>query len=259
MRQTPNRPITFLDGTRVQQAPQSLSFFKSQVLLGQTIDNLFLRQTVAGVLFITLSFPSPIHSVKEAYGRLNSFLNKVRRRHAQHIWVLQPHESGAIHHHLLIPVTFDAHAGTDLDPWANRNNHNDAQRLQAMNPALRAESDWWTTTAPRYGFGRVEVAPVYSNAEALRNYLTRQDWRTQHWPFVETSHVRWWSCSKSARAGSVQFSWNTPGGQRCRARLREWAQDQGCQTYDELSAKLGPRWGFWFHLHVQRVRAQEGL
>jgi hypothetical protein len=247
-----------LDGTRSRQAPLSRNLYKSQLILGNVIDNLFLRYSVTMVLFITLTFAADLHSTKEAHRLLNSFMNDIRVRYSKYIWVLQPQRSGRIHYHLLVPVDFDTHQGTDLDPWKNRTRYTDADRLKAMGPQFRGESDWWQEKAPRHNFGRVEVAPIYSNGEAIRDYLTRQDWRTSHWPFEEEKSFHFWSCSRSARAGSVKFSWYTPGGRLCRQRLREWAHQQGCDTYEELPTKLGPHWGYRFHCHLQHLlRSQE--
>lgn len=246
--------IYFLDGTLVKSAPLSRSLYKSQLLLSSTIDNLFLTHGERQILFVTLTFPDPLNSTRETQRRLNSWMNKIRQRYSHYIWVLQPQASGAIHYHLLMPVNFDAHADTNLEPWSYRSEYTDADRLNAMNAKLRIESDWWTQKAS--GFGRVEVAPVYSNGEAVRKYLSRQDWRTWHWPFIETKHVKFWGCSKSARSGTVKFSWNTPGGRLSREKLQEWAQQQGCQTYEDLPRVIGKNWGYFFHYHLTRQRAQ---
>jgi hypothetical protein len=55
-----------------------------------------------------------------------------------------------------------------------------------MNAALRAEATWWETNARLFGFGISEVAPIYSNAEAVRKYLTKLEWMRSEWPFEET-------------------------------------------------------------------------
>ena len=174
-----SQPSQFLlDGTRVVLPPLSDSFRKSQYLLGFTIDTLFLHRPVSHVLFVTVTSAKPLYSVKKGHDQLNKFFNKLRKHGREYLWVLEPQESGRIHYHLLIPVDFDAHDGTDLDAWRDHDVFPDVFRENSMNPALKVESDWWQATASRYGFGRVEVAPIYSNAEAIRKYMTKQDWRT---------------------------------------------------------------------------------
>ena len=254
-----SQPDQFLlDGTRVVQPPLSDSFRKSQHLLEFTIASLFLHRPVSHVLFVTLTSAKPLYSVEKGHDQLNKFFNMLRKHGREYLWVLEPQESGRIHYHLLIPVDFDAHDGTDLDAWRDRDLP-DEFRDNSMNAVLKAESDWWKATASRYGFGRIEVAPIHSNAEAICNYMTKQDWRTRHWPFVEKKSVRFWSCSKGLRAGRVNFAWNSTGGQICRARQKEWAHQQGCDTEEELPVKLGNNWGYQFHQHISWLRALDRL
>ena len=115
-----------------------------------------------------------------------------------------------------------------------------------MSSELRAEYDWWTATAPRYGFGRIDVAPIHSNAEAIRKYFTKTEWRHDHWVFQEVERLRFWGCSKSLKSGSTRFSWNTVGGQAGRTRMAAWAASQGCDSREALRALLGPTWGFQY-------------
>lgn len=163
------------------------AFQKSQRLLDFTIAALLARLGVARVLFVTLTFPEHIRSTKAGQEKLNSFLNAVRKRHGRYLWVLEPQASGRIHYHLLIPVEFDCHAGTDLDAWGRKSfpmegmyfhSENparcgvctrDTYLRNSMNPALRAEADWWQTAAKAHGFGRVQVAPIYGGADAVCN------------------------------------------------------------------------------------------
>lgn len=248
-----------LDGTPVVLPPLSDSFRKSQYLLGFAIDTLFLHRPVNQVLFVTLTSAKPLRSVKTGHIELNKFFNKLRKHGREYLYVLEPQESGRIHYHLLIPIEFDAHDSTDLDAWKDKDIFPDVYRENSMNPRLKAESDWWKATASRYGFGRIEVAPIYSNAEAIRKYMTKQDWRTGHWPFVEKKSVRFWSCSTGLRAGNVNFAWNSPGGQACRARLKDWANQQGCSTLGELPVMLGKNWGYQFHQYIGYIRAFDRL
>jgi hypothetical protein len=215
---------------------------------------MFLKFPVEQLIFITLTFPELLTSTREAHRRFNSLFNKVRKRCLGYLWTLEPQESGRIHYHLLLPVDFDARDGTDLDAWAHRDLYTDDERLAAMNEPLRAESDWWKAKASAYGFGRIEVAPVYSNVQAVRKYLIRQDWRQGHWPFEETKHVRFWGCSKNVRAGTIKLSFASRGGQQCRAHLKEWAMKRGCNTYEDLPLKLGKRWGYPFHRYLESLK-----
>jgi len=231
-------------------AARKASFGRSQFLLGNTIDNLFRHYPVSKALFITVTFPEAVTSPAEAHRRLNSFLNKIRTRYRIYIWVLGCHDSAALHYHILVFVSFDCHTDTDLTAWSNPvNDHlakRDAEQHNAMNPALRAESDWWEETAPRFGFGRVQVAPVYSNPEAVRKYLLKQAPGACQIALGIVKNVRFWSCSRDMKSGTSKFAWNTRGGRLQRDRLQQWANEHGCNTYEELRQKIGPDWGYRF-------------
>ena len=95
---------------------------------------------------------------------------------------------------LCFPVSFDAHIGTDLDAWARRNAHTDAQRKAAMNQALRAESDWWTSKTAAYGFGRVEV--IRDGAEIARfEVAIQQGVHALVGCLIELRRQRWYPAS----------------------------------------------------------------
>jgi len=51
--------------------------------------------------------------------------------------------------------------------------------------------------------------------------------------------------------------WNSPGAQRCRSYLREWAQERDCATYDDLAVKVGKNWAYQFYYDLLRLRSQE--
>lgn len=238
-----------LDGTPFVPAPLSENFRKRNFLLGQTIEGMFARSPVERYLFVTLTFAEEVRSTEKANLRLRSLLNQIRFRHGQYLWVLQPHKSGRIHYHLLVPVDFWTHDGVDLDPWRKRNSYDDSDRLAAMSPKLRAESDWWSKMAPKYGFGRVEVAPIYGDATGIVKYLQRHEWRHQHWPFVETKGFQFWNSSRALKAGTMKFAWHSKGATRYRCELKEYAQALGAERLEDLALILGSNWSFYFKLH----------
>ncbi len=118
-----------------------------------------------------------------------------------------------------------------------------------MNAELLIESDWWDAAASASKFGRTEVAPIYCDTgEPIRKYLTKQSWRQGDWPFEETKHFRFWGCSASVKAGTIQFSWNTSAGRQCRQNIKAWAQERGCHSLDEVRKKVGRQWGWYYKL-----------
>ncbi len=232
-----------------------LSFPKSQFLLSVTIQNLMLKHLLTHILFVTLTFSKKVLHTKKAQKRLNSFFNLLRKRYGSYLWVLGWHASDGIHYHLLIPVAFDCHACTDLSAWSSPLGTStaaiDREQRNAMNPLLRGESKWWHDNAPKYGFGRLQVAPIYSNGEAIRKYFLKQASPVAH-ALVGVRNVRFWSCSKNLRCGTLRFSWNSPRATLFRAILQEWATARGCTCWDDLKDCLGDRWfrSFRDYLHV---------
>ena len=245
------------DGIPRDHTPRT-SFAKSQFLLNATIDNLIRKHPVTHVIFVTLTFPNKILNPGVAQKKLNSLFNLLRKRHGSYLWVLGWHRSDGIHYHLLVPVSFDCHAGTDLSAWSSPLGKTtaaiDREQRNAMNPLLRTESDWWHDTAPKYGFGRLQVAPIHSNGEAIRKYFLTQAQPAAH-ALVGVRHVRFWSCSKNLRCGTLKFSWNSPRATQYRAILRDWATARGCTCWGDLRDYLGPR---WFHSFRDFLKNSEG-
>ena len=235
------------------------SFPRSQYLLNITIDNYLRRHPTTHVLFTTLTFRHPVKSPAEAHRRLNSFMNKLRKRYGSYLWVLGCHDSGGLHYHILVFVDFDCHAGTDLTAWSNPladyTRDRDREQRNAMNPQLRAESEWWNRMAPRHGFGRVQVAPIYGTAERVHKYLLKQAPEACQISLGDTRNVRFWSCSRDLRVGTTKFAWNSLGAAKGRARIKQWAAEQGCNSYEELRALFGPRWGWKYKLSRERQQA----
>ena len=232
------------DGIPRDHTPRT-SFAKSQFLLNATIDNLIRKHPVTHVIFVTLTFPNKILNPGVAQKKLNSLFNALRKRYGCYVWVLGWHASTGIHYHLLIPVPFDCHTGSDLSAWSSPLGTTtaaiDREQRNAMNPELQAESEWWHDNAPGYGFGRLQVAPIHSNGEAIRKYFLTQAQPAAH-ALVGVRHVRFWSCSKNLRCGTMRFSWNSTRATQYRALLREWAAEHDCFSWDDLPDCFGPRW-----------------
>lgn len=215
----------------------------------------------AHLLFVTLTFPEHVSSAHEAHAHLNSFLNKVRPRYEAYLWVLDIHQSGAIHYHLLIATKDDIYKGTYVSGFEKHLGHTAKQRRQHMNPSLRSHSDWFENEAPKHQFGRVRVEPIYSEEPiAAIRYLCKERWLTVAWPFQEPKYVRFWSCTRDVRAGTINFSWVTEKARAYRAKLREWTiiqlkvraddveriQQLAETAFKELRDRLGRYWFFDF-------------
>jgi hypothetical protein len=115
--------------------------------------------------FLTLTFAKHIVEPKEAQRRMNSLTTHVLRpRYGGAIRVFERQKSGRIHYHLLVNVGKDIRTGVDFQAIAD-------QDYRTAGPALRAEWAFWRRTAKLYGFGRTELLPVLSSAEAVGKYV----------------------------------------------------------------------------------------
>ena len=259
-----HNPFNYLSSTSITQSPpprvipafdpsrKPRSLAKSYEILHVSLDNYFRLHPVASTLFVTLTFAKDVRCPKEAYRRLNSLNNDVRKRYTGHFWVLHLHQSGRLHYHLIIPAGFDCHNGTCLEDWYPKNNRSPAQKRASMNPRLRVESYWWQTTARSHGFGIVEVAPIYSNAEAIRNYLLTRPTDSQL--SALPPRTRFWGCRKHLKIGTTNFGWVSPGAKMGRQRMAAWAANYGCSSMEEIREHLGPHWGYFYKCDQEHAR-----
>jgi hypothetical protein len=153
--------------------------------------------------FLTLTFRDHVTDAKEARRRLNSLVTHViRPRYGRAITVLERHKSGRIHFHLLVAMSADIRSGVDFGALARRD-------YRSAGPELRAEWAFWRRTAPAYGFGRTELLPVKSDAEAMGRYVGKYLGKHFGARLEEDRGMRLVSYI-GERSASSRFSWVTP-------------------------------------------------
>ena len=102
---------------------------------------------------------------KEASKRFNSLASHVLNdRYVAWLRVLERQKSGRIHYHLVVVLRSDIRSGVDFAAIASGD-------YRSAGPALREEWAFWRRTAPLYRFGRTELLPVVSSAEAISRYV----------------------------------------------------------------------------------------
>jgi len=119
--------------------------------------------------FLTLTFADGVTSREEASRRFNSVLTGVlRARYRRGVVVAERTKRGVIHFHLVVDVGKDIRGKIDFEecfPPSGRGNYRTANR------ELKEEWRWLRETLGRYGFGRHQLQPMKSNAEALARYV----------------------------------------------------------------------------------------
>jgi hypothetical protein len=163
-------------------------------------------------------------------------------------------KSGRVHYHLLVNVGKDIRTGVDFKELVNRN-------YSSAPPSLRQEWSFWRMTAKKYGFGRTELLPVASNAEAIGRYVGKYISKNigQKRP-DEDKGVRLVEYSRGARVHSTRFQFVTENSKKWRSKVKAFAKlmtDSGATldpetgdcpqlTFENLSQYLGPKWAYHF-------------
>ena len=133
--------------------------------LTENVKGMVERYGAGRVGFLTLTFRDHVTDAKEARRRLNSLTTGViRPRYGNAVVVLERQKSGRIHFHLVLAMPADIGSGCDFGAFKRRD-------YRSAPLALRSEWKFWRETAPAYGFGRTELLPVKSTAEAMGRYV----------------------------------------------------------------------------------------
>ncbi len=224
-------------------APIPAHYRKAAVALAWNVKHLSDTYGLEHLGFLTLTFADHVLDVREASRRLNSLATHVlNARYAAWIRVLERQKSGRIHYHLVVVCSADIRSGVDFAAIA-------AGDYRSAGPALRAEWAFWRKTAPLYKFGRTELLPVVSNAEAISYYVGKYLGKHLDARLDADKGARLVAMSKGARFASTRFAWAS-GGQEWRFRVRSFAVAMyhagriPFPTYSGLKCGLGPRWAY---------------
>ncbi len=155
----------------------------------------------------------------------------------EYIRVFERQKRGAVHYHLVVALTVDIRTGADIEAIRKGD-------YRTASKALRAEWAFWRKTARRYGFGRVNLQPIASTAEAITFYVGKYVSKHIGARKVEDKGVHLVEYSRRARIGSTQFAWVTPGAREWRRKVAKFAAKCGCESMEHLATLFGPRWAW---------------
>lgn len=199
------------------------------------------RYDIKKLGFLTLTFADPVKDIPEAQRRFNSLnTNVLRGRYSRAIATVERQESGRLHYHLVVTLGADIKSGVDFKALALRD-------YRSAGAALRAEWAFWRQTARKYGFGRTELLPVKSTAEAIARYVGKYiskhiDKRSKD--DVGARLVRFLGYEKGERTASANFAWNTEGAWLWRMKLKAWAESKNFKDTSDIKNLYGPRWAY---------------
>lgn len=190
---------------------------KSAHVLSESVKTLGERFGVNQLGFLTLTFTDHVLCAKEAQKRLNSLLsNVVKKRYREYVGVFERQKSGRIHYHFLVVLDKDIRTGVNFEELKNR-------CYKSAGVDLRAEWAFWRSTARKYRFGRTELLPVRSTAEAMARYVGKYISKHIDVREDEDKGVRLVRYSRGARVGTTRFMFHTDGAEAWRAKLRVFA------------------------------------
>lgn len=197
-------------------------------------------ESLAHVGFMTLTFKENITDNQEASRRfksLNTHFLATDPRFGLKIVVKEPQKRGAWHFHLIIQLTCDIRTGVDFEALA-------AGDYRSAGPELRQLWRDLRDACERYGFGRSELLPVRSNAQAMAYYLGKYISKGIGQRSPEQKGVRLVNYSRGWLRSSPKFAWNTANSALWRKKLQAFATFTGCSCMSELADKLGPNWAY---------------
>jgi len=221
--------------------------------LAQNVKGMADKFGVERIGFLTLTFRDHVLDAKEAGRRFHNLSRRVLQRYSEWIAVIERQESGRIHFHLLVVVAQDIKTGFDFEA-VKRKSYANASRF------LRDEWAFWRKTGPKYGFGRTELLPVKSNAEAIARYVGKYISKHIGQRLPEDKGVRLVRYSKGAAQWGCRFAWLTPGADLWRWKFGALASALGFNQ-DNATTKFkewfGDNWIFVLRPIVESIRFEE--
>lgn len=215
------------------------------------VEQLINKCGIENCVFFTITFREKIFDRAEASRRWNSLsVHVLNRRFPRRLRVFERHLDAAIHFHGVFEIGSDVRTGFDFVSYDAARRAQDARQRReftkryAMSaaPALREEWRYWREHASDYGFGRAEILPIRSNAEAVGRYVGKYVQKHILARKDEDKGARLVSYSRGWKSYGANFQWNSKGAALWRSCLSEFAHAVGCRSYADLLPKLGKSW-----------------
>jgi len=224
--------------------------------LSHNVKRFFMNHPFEHCGFLTLTFADDV-SAQEAARRFKNLKDGLLRDHFEGwLGVTERTLRGRIHFHLLLACRSDIRTGFDFESLlqarqlaASRSYgsaHRTATKAYSLSacPALRHIWALLRRKAPAYGFGRCELTPLRTNAEAVAHYIGKYIAKHVGQKRADDNRAKTVFCSAEDRATTTLFAWHSPGARLWRKALANIAQRLGCESMEHLRNAYGPRWAF---------------
>lgn len=205
--------------------------------------------------FLTLTFPDNVRDNKEASRRFNSMKTHFLSEYPEFgHWIntKEQQKRGAWHYHLLVCLKQDIKTGLNFEELEKR-------KYTSASPYLRKIWKDLREAMPKYGFGRAELTPVKSNADAMARYVGKYISKHIGQRDESSKGVRLVSYSKGWPKNSMKFVFHTDNSKLWRQKVKYFAMMHGCQELYQLSEKLGPNWAYRYLQDIYDIFANVDL
>jgi len=222
---------------------------KTGFKLTQTIKYMESVYGVERFGFLTITFPDPQPTPKEATRRMNILNAGVLSEHFL-AWVCVYERGGKNqkpHFHYLVVCKEDIKTGANCDEIQQGN-------YKSANKALRAEWAFWRDVSnydgkrehvARYGhIGRCYLVPVKSNGDGIRKYVGKYIEKHMGARLPIDKGVRLLRMSSNVSKMTCQFMWHSPGATLYRLKLRAWCEARGVYSLEAAQERFGPRFQY---------------
>lgn len=247
------------------------------------------------------TFPEPVRDHAEVQRRWNNAKRRLLSKHfSEMIMVKERHRNGGWHYHVLCLCHFDIHTGFDSDtyrrarelttdlllhdckPWPPVRPDSGASRsfelaateqeqarslmthvLMEASPHLLEILDDLKQRLPGLGFGRFEFCPIWSNAEAVAKYFSKQFCDMVGSRALRDKNVRLISYTKGARFATSSMAW-IGSGKPWREAVKLLDSYVGSLGYpsgsmDALAISLGSKWGYELSSTINAIVEHGGV
>lgn len=208
--------------------------------------------------FLTLSFVDAVYSIREAQRRYHSLLTNFLSANFGGGIVVWERFNHGIHFHLLVVCDEDIKTGFDFEAVKRRDYRSVCPWLRAMWATLRVVlPEYGRPEIGEPGFGRHELLPIRTEAEAVGRYLGK--YISKHLECKldidrGAKIVRFFGCARVGRVASAQFAWANGRSYIWRLGVGAFAEHFRV-TWSDLSRIGGARWAF----HLGRAIFDRGL
>jgi hypothetical protein len=229
---------------------------KTVFCLAQEVQNLASDYPLDRIGFLTLTFKDNCVERVEAWRRFRSLRSRVlAARFVCCIAVSERQKRGAWHFHLI--VVTKARLGDAEDArladmsqlnWREGDRRHSIEIRGRISESLRSEWRFWREIAPRYRFGRCEILPVKSTAEAVGKYVGKyvRGHLLNRIPADKGVRRVSYINFKDRRRFRPSFAWNSAGARRWRQAVAQFALENRCKDTRQLREKFGRRWCYKF-------------